>query len=52
MVDIYVAVAITTITFANSDGCIETEPILNQLVAPFIGSVNRTAINAISLAIF
>ena len=34
-------------TFANSDGCIENDPIENQLVAPEIGIVNNTAIRAI-----
>lgn len=35
----------TTAIFANSAGCIEIVPILNQLVAPFIALVNSTAIN-------
>ena len=32
-----------TIILANSDGCKEIEPKLNQLVAPDIGVVNKTA---------
>ena len=36
-----------TAILANSDGWNEKNPILNQLVAPFIASVNSTAINNI-----
>ena len=34
-----------TKTFANSPGWNENAPILNQLVAPLTGVVNKTAIN-------
>ena len=37
----------TTAILANSDGWNENAPILNQLVAPFTGLVNNTAINNI-----
>ena len=36
-----------TNTFANSPGWKEKNPISNQLVAPFTGDVNNTAINNI-----
>ena len=44
ILDITKAINITITTFANSDGWIENDPNVNQLVAPDIGSVNSTAI--------
>ena len=40
----------TTAILANSAGWNENGPILNQLVAPFIGSVNNTATSEIRLS--
>ena len=41
------AMNITITTFANSDGWNEKNPMSNQLVAPFTGFVNITAISRI-----